>query len=150
MARLLLAPEAGFALAVLTNHSPDGNALMRDVTLAALRLYLGLDASDPEPIKLPGERLPEYARTYANQWAEIELRVEDGRLVDHTTPKGGFPTKDTPPFPAPPPAGLAFYDEDRVVVTEGPFRGSYGDFVRDADGEIAWYRSGGRLYAAQG
>jgi CubicO group peptidase (beta-lactamase class C family) len=147
MARLVVAPEAGFALAVLTNHSPAGNALMRELSRLALRLYLGVDERDPEPIEVAPDELAAYAGVYANLWAEIELRVEDGRLVEHTTFKAGFPTKDTPPLPPPPPAPLAFYDRDRVVVTEGAFKGSYGDFVRDGDGRIAWFRSGGRLHA---
>ena len=124
-----------------------GNALAQEVSRLALRLYLGVDERDPEPIELSPERLAEYAGVYANPWADVELRVEEGRLVDHTTFKAGFPTKDTPPPPPPPPAPLAFHEEDRVVVTEGVFEGSYGTFVRDADRRIAWFRSGGRLHA---
>jgi CubicO group peptidase (beta-lactamase class C family) len=150
MARLVLAPEAGFAVAILTNHSPHGNALMRDLSRVALRLFLGVDDHDPKPIEVAPERLGEYVGVYANPWAEVELRVDDGRLVDHTTFKAGFPTKDTPPLPPPPPAALAFYDTDRVVVTDGAFEGSYGDFIRNGEGRIAWFRSGGRLHARSG
>jgi len=148
MARLLLAPEAGFALAILTNHSPAGNDVLREVTRHALRLYLGIDARDPEPRDLSREQLAEYAGVYSNPWSEIELRAADGRLVSQTTFKAGFPTKDTPPLPPPPPATLALYDTDRLFVEEGPLTGSRGDFVRDDEGRIAWFRSGGRLHAA--
>jgi CubicO group peptidase (beta-lactamase class C family) len=148
MARLTLAPERGFALAILTNHSPAGNALLRELSRVACRLFLGAEERDPEPIELPPEVLAHYADLYANPWAEVDLRVEDGRLVDHTRFKAGFPTKDTPPLPPPPPAALAFYDTDRVFVTEGAFEGSRADFLRHGDGRIAWFRSGGRLYAA--
>ena len=148
MARLMLAPEAGFALAILTNHSPAGNDVLREVTRHALRLYLGIDARDPEPLDRSKEQLAEYAGVYSNPWSEIELRAADGRLVSQTTFKAGFPTKDTPPLPPPPPATLAFYDTDRVFVEEGPLTGSRGDFVRDDEGRIAWFRSGGRLHAA--
>ena len=51
-------------------------------------------------------------------------------------------------MPPPPPATLAFYDTDRVFVEAGPLTGTRADFVRDADGRIAWFRSGGRLHAA--
>ena len=147
MARLMLAPEAGFALAILTNHSPAGNDVLREVTHHALRLYLGIDTRDPEPRDLSDGQLAEYAGVYSNPWSEIELRTADGRLVSQTTFKAGFPTKDTPPLPPPAPATLAFYDTDRVFVEEGPLTGTRGDFVRGDDGRIAWLRSGGRLHA---
>ena len=150
IARLMLAPEAGFALAILTNHSPAGSDVLREVTRHALRLYLGIDARDPEPRNLSHEQLAEFAGVYSNPWSEIELRAADGRLVGQTTFKAGFPTKDTPPLPPPPPATLAFYDTDRVFVEGGPLTGSRGDFVRDDEGRLAWFRSGGRLHAAAG
>jgi CubicO group peptidase (beta-lactamase class C family) len=147
MARLMLVPEADFALAILTNHSPAGNDVLRELSRVALRLYLGVEEPEPEPIDLSPEQLAEYAGDYSNPWAEVELRAEERRLVGQTTPKAGFPTKDTPPLPPPPPATLAFYDTDRVFVEEGPLTGTQGDFVRDGDGRIAWFRSGGRLHA---
>ena len=144
-----IAPEHGFALAILTNHSPGGHAVIREVSRLAFRLYLGVEERDPEPIELAPEQLSEYAGLYTNPFADADLRIEDGRLVEHTIVKVGFPMKDDPP-PKVPPAPLAFYDVDRVFVPEGVFAGEGGDFVRDADGKIAWYRSGGRLLAAPG
>jgi CubicO group peptidase (beta-lactamase class C family) len=145
---LSIAPEAGFALAILTNHSPAGGELIREVSRLAWRLYLGVEERDPDPIALAPEQLAEYVGRYTNPFADADLRLEDGRLVEHTTFKAGFPTKDSilPPVP---PAPLAFYDVDRVVVPEGPFKGARGDFVRDDEGRLAWFRSGGRLHAAQ-
>ena len=101
MARLMLAPEAGFALAILTNHSPAGNDVLRELSRVALRLYLGVDEPEPEPIDLSPEQLAEYAGDYTNPWSDVELRAEERRLVDRTTYKAGFPTKDTPPLPPP-------------------------------------------------
>jgi CubicO group peptidase (beta-lactamase class C family) len=145
---LSLAPEAGFALAILTNHSPGGSELIRELSRLAWRLYLGVDERDPEPLELVPEQLAEYAGLYANPFADADLRIEDGRLVEHTRFKAGFPTKDSPPLPPVPPAPLAFYVADRVFVSEGPFKGARGDFLRDGEGRIAWFRSGGRLHAA--
>lgn len=147
MARLMLAPEAGFALAILTNHSPAGNDVFRELSRVALRLYVGVEEPEPEPIDLSSEQLAEYAGDYSNPWSDVALRAEETRLVGQTTYKAGFPTKDTPPLPPPPPATLAFYDTDRVFVEEGPLTGTRGDFVRDDNGRIAWFRSGGRLHA---
>jgi CubicO group peptidase (beta-lactamase class C family) len=145
---LSLAPEQGFALAILTNHSPAGGELIRELSRLAWQLYLGVKERDPEPIELAPEQLAEYAGLYTNPFADANLRIEDGRLVEHTRYKAGFPTKDSPPLPPVPSAPLAFYEADRVFVSEGPFKGGRGDFVRDGKGRIAWFRSGGRLHAA--
>lgn len=145
---LSLAPEAGFALAILTNHSPGGSRLIRAVSRLAWRLYLGVEERDPEPIELAPELLAEYAGLYTNPFADRDLRIEEGRLVEHTRYKAGFPTEDSPPLPPVPPAPLAFYDADRFFVPEGPLKGARGDFVRDGEGRITWFRSGGRLHAA--
>jgi hypothetical protein len=148
LTHLSLAPEAGFAIAILTNHSPAGNDVIRELSRLALRLYLGVDERDPELLDVGPEQLAEYAASYSNPFADVELRLEDGRLVEHTTYKGSFPTKDSPPLPPEPPTPIAFYDTDRVVYTEGPLQGHYGDFVRDGDGRIWFYRASGRLFAA--
>jgi hypothetical protein len=71
--------------------------------------------------------------------------VEDGRLSFHYKPKGGFPTPDSPPMPAPPPVPIALHDEDLAFVPEGPFTGEHVEFLRE-DGEVAWLRDGVRLY----
>ena len=149
LAHFCIAPESGFVFAILTNHSPAGNAVIREVSRLAFRLYLDVEDRDPEAIDLEPERLSEYAGLYTNPFADADLRIENGRLVEHTIGKVGFPTKDSPP-PVVPPAPLAFYDEDRLFVPEGVFEGERADFVRDGDGKIAWYRSGGRLFAAPG
>jgi hypothetical protein len=45
----------------------------------------------------------------------------------------------------PPPVRLAFYDEDRVIALDPPFKDSRGEFLRAADGSIQWFRWGGRI-----
>ena len=149
MARLMLAPESGFALAILTNHSPAGGDLIRELTREAWRVYFDSELRDPEPIELDAKALADYAGVYANPWSDAELHVEGGGLVAHVSYKAGFPTKDTPPIPPLPPIPLAFYGEDRLFATEGTFKGVTGDFVRDKEGGIAWFRWGGRLHAAR-
>lgn len=76
---------------------------------------------------------------------DVELRIEDGALVEHVTYKGGFPEKDSPPWPSPPPFPLTFYERDRVFVAEGMFKGSRSEFLRDRNRRVAWYRDGGRV-----
>jgi hypothetical protein len=43
---------------------------------------------------------------------------------------------------------LALYDTDCVFVTEGPWKGARGEFLRTPDGRIAWLRAS-RIYERQ-
>jgi len=136
---LVLAPSRGFALAVLTNHSPNGNR----VVLEALDA-VGLGAPEPEPAQFGA--LDEFAGTYEMPLMRVTLTPQDTRLHVLVETRGGFPTKDTPAQPSPPPAEAFFYAPDRWLIDDGPLKGSRGHFIRAADGSIAWLRSGGRLY----
>ena len=145
-ALLSLAPERGFVLAVLANHR-HGHALIKRVVERALEGILGLEPWQPELVDLSSERLAEYAGRYEMPLSVIELRVEDGVLVLEWIPKGGFPKPDSPPHPAPPPARVAFHDEDGFHVTEGVMKGQRGQVLRGEGGRIAWVRFGLRIHA---
>lgn len=149
IAQLVVAPERRFAFALLVNCS--SNPVLPIATLrAALRLYLGVEEPEPEPVYLPQSSLEEYAGVYDAPLTEITLGVgEDdlqGELLQKTRLKGGFPKPDSPPAPSPEPYPLAFFDRDRVVATATQLRGTKGDFIRDVGGNVAWYRSGGRVH----
>jgi CubicO group peptidase (beta-lactamase class C family) len=146
---LTLVPDAGFAVAVFTNHSRGGE-ITREVTRVALREYLDLDEREPETRRLTREELAEYAGRYTSALADVELEPGEGVLVQRTTPKGGFPKRDSPPPPAPPPFELAFYGADLVVVPEGRFRTVRAQFLRGPDGRVAWLRQGGRVHRREG
>jgi CubicO group peptidase (beta-lactamase class C family) len=145
-ALLTMVPDAGFAVVVLTNHML-GSQLLQDVTKRALRDYVGIDDPDATPLERSPDELEEYVGHYSATLADYDLRLEDGKLVAHVTPKGGFPKRDSPPLPAPPPAPLAFYGDDLVFVPAGRFKGARGRFLRDEAGRIAWLRVGARLHA---
>jgi hypothetical protein len=77
--------------------------------------------------------------------SEIELTVRDGELVAQMIPKGGFPKRDTPPGPPPPPTRVGVCADDRVVALDPPYKGARGEFLRDGAGAITWLRFGGRI-----
>lgn len=143
IARFLIAPEQREAVAVLTNSFRGG-----EVTRAVERAFLarfgveepGLVALDLEPGRLAG-----YAGRYVSHMIDIDVVVEDGALITHFRSKGGFPTPESPPLPAPPPVAIALYDDDLAFVPDGPYRGERVEFLRE-NGEIAWFRDGARLY----
>jgi CubicO group peptidase (beta-lactamase class C family) len=131
-------PDEGSVLAMLTNHQRGA-----EVVKAAVETF---GIGNPERVAIDLDP-SEYVGTYTSPLADVELRREDGSLLLVYTPKGGFPRKDSPPAPGPPPAPAAFYAEDRLFVPEGPLKGTEAEFLRDADGRIAWFRVGGRTMA---
>ena len=138
-ALLVLQPGTGFALAVLTNHSPNGMRVIGAALDAA-----GLTGQPPEPFS--GVPVDEVAGVYETALGRITIAPSGERLRIEAEPFGGFPTKDTPPPPAPPPMEAFFYSPDRWLVDGGPWEGTRGHFLRTKSGEIAWLRFGGRLY----
>ncbi|MFN2472277.1 MAG: serine hydrolase domain-containing protein [Gaiellaceae bacterium] len=144
VARLLVAPEAGEALAVLTNSSR-GSEVTREVTRAFLARF-GVQEREPVALDAGPSRLAEYAGRYVSHLIDIDVTLAGPRLVTQMTSKGGFPRPDSPPMPAPPPVPIALADGDIGFVPEGPFRGERVEFLRDETGRIAWLRDGVRLY----
>jgi CubicO group peptidase (beta-lactamase class C family) len=145
-ALLTLVPDSAFAVVVLTNHALGGQ-LLQDVTKRALRDSLGLEDPEPHALRRSSEELEEYVGRYTAALTEYRLEAENGILVAEMTYKGGFPKRDSPPWPSPPPAPIAFYGDDLVFVREGRFKGAKGRFLRDVEGRVAWLRMGSRLHA---
>ena len=138
-------PGRDFAVCVLTN-SDRGGAINAEVTRWAVETFLGAAWPEPEIYNLPPDRLATYAGHYEGILSDIELVLEGGSLVLRQIPRGGFPRKDSPPRPAPPPSRLGFYGPDRLIALDLPLKGSRGEFLRGPDGSIAWLRFGGRLF----
>lgn len=141
-------PERKFALTILTNAGA-GQQLHGEVERWALDHYLGI--SEPEPVhqQRPAEELAEYAGRYETSLIAIAVGVEGDSpvLSFELVGEGHFPS-DTPPD-LPPPTPVAFWSADDVVATGGPLEGIKGEFLRGADGQVAWFRFGGRLYRRQ-
>ena len=136
---LVLQPATGFALAVLTNHSPNGMQVI-DAALDAA----GLKGPEPEPVH--DAPVEEYAGVYETALGRVTITPVGERVRIEVTPFGGFPTKETPAPPAPPPAEAFFYSPERWIVEGGAYNGVRGHFLRTTTGDIAWLRLGGRLY----
>ena len=145
----LLAPERGFAITVLTN-ADRGAELHTETVKWALRHYLDVAEPDPSPLQLSEEGLRLYVGRYVAAMSETEIGLEDGELVLQVTPKGGFPYKDSPPGPTPPPTRVAILEDDGLVALDPPFKDARGEFLRDPDGSIAWLRFGGRIGRRRG
>ena len=138
-------PDEDFALAILTN-SDDGGIITAGVTNLALALYFGAKPTLPKPIDKPASTLKEYVGRYQIGTECFDLKVKGKYLIYHHIPLGGFPTPDTPPGPALPPMRFSFYEEDKVIGLDEPYKDALGDFLRDEKGRLRFFRIGGRAH----
>ncbi|HIQ06635.1 MAG TPA: class A beta-lactamase-related serine hydrolase [Anaerolineae bacterium] len=145
VSQLLLIPERGFAIAILTN-ADQGGFVTREVSRWALKQFLGLEVPDPAPIESSEEELAPYVGRYRRPFADIELGILGGKLVGQMTFKGGFPTRDSPPPPPPPPMSLALCERDRLLVLDGPYKDARAEIIRKPDGSIGWLRANWRIH----
>lgn len=130
-------PEKKFALIVLTNSS---EAVTSNIFNAALEYYFDDFIPLPKPIKTPKAELREYTGVYENIEEIYKVTLEWEGLVLRITPKGGFPTPDAPPLPAPPPMRFAFYEKDKYIILNTALKGRLGEFLRDERGRIKYMR----------
>jgi CubicO group peptidase (beta-lactamase class C family) len=138
-------PEKEFALAILTN-SDDGGIITAGITNYALELYFKEKPKLPKPIEKPARELQEYVGRYQIGTECFDLKVKGKYLIYHHIPLGGFPTPDTPPGPAMPPMRFSFYEKDKVIGLDEPYKDALGDFIRDEKGNVQFFRIGGRAH----
>lgn len=145
-----LVPERNFAIATLTNCSPNGGQFNEDMRRWALANYLDVVERDPDPIMLSESELLRYAGRYETIAATADITVSNGGLLATVEIKpevlaqlhaSGEEEPDQPPFPL----GLLPGPPDRYVVTDGPARGMKGYFARSEHGEVTAVHLGGRL-----
>lgn len=110
-----------------------------------LRERAGLVQEHPTPSVRPPQDLADYLGSWRAALDFYDLREESGELVLHRQPLGGYPTPASPRSPAPAPSRLRFLGDDVVQAVGGPARGQRGDFLRDGDGSVRWFRWEGRL-----
>jgi CubicO group peptidase (beta-lactamase class C family) len=141
---LTLLPEHNFAVAVFTN-ADRGGFVTNSVTRRVLKDYLDVDVPKPEPIETTEEALASFVGRYSNPFTDIELGMLSGRLVAQEVNKLGFPDKDSPPLPSPPPMSLTMCEKDCLLVVDGPYKGETVHVGRKRDGTVRWIRAGGRI-----
>ncbi len=146
MSTFILVPERRFALTMATN-STAGSQLGRQISGWMNPNFLGFERPIPTALKvLPGQ-LAEYTGRYTAALQDIEMKAENGELTMYVSPKGGFPAKDSPAPPVPPPSRAEFVGLDRIRMVETPWTDVMGEFLRNPDGAIAWFRFGSRIHA---
>ncbi len=138
-------PGRNFALAILTN-SDDGGILTDEIFKQALDVYFGARIRVPKPIAVPPAALKPFTGRYRIGTGCFDLKARGKYLVYHDIPLGGFPTPETPPGPALPPIRFLFYEQDKVIGLDEPYKDVLGDFLRDEKGRLRYFRIGGRAH----
>jgi hypothetical protein len=141
-----LVPAASAAVVVLTNATPGGTWLGREITRTVLREAIGVDDTPPAADAGVAGDAHAYAGRYDNPFAVQVVRrgVKRGELVLEHHARPPEPGRWAPPPPGP--IRLGFYAADRVVALAPTLQaGLRGEFGRDAGGRVAWLCWGGRL-----
>ena len=144
-ATLQMVPARQFAILMLTN-SDRGSELIRPVVKKAFESYLGIVEQEPEPIPASEDQLSQYIGRYESAAENLKLEMSAGALTLTVIPKGGFPTPNSPPQPAPPPTKIALCGPDQALALDEPFLGDQAEFLRGEDGQLTWLRFGGRVH----
>jgi len=148
MATLQLVPQRGFALAVLTN-SDRGSELYQPLIKQIFERFLGVIEPEPQPIPMEAAALAEYPGCYSAAAQDLLIERQTDDLILKVIPKGGFPTPDSPPEPAPPSVRLALCAPDCLLGLDEPFKDSRLEILRGPNGELTWLRFSGRVHRRQ-
>lgn len=139
-----LAPDAGLALVVVTNHDM-GPSVSDKVSDWVRREFLGVNPEpEVEPLALPAEELQAYVGRFADISAEVQLVAVEGRLQLRLTIKRDPLVMPEPPVLAP--MMLDLLPGERIRVADGRYQGVTGEFLRTKDGR-RWLRFGLRVHA---
>jgi hypothetical protein len=149
-AELLIVPERNFAVVSLSNSDPNGIPFNQAVVRWALKNYLGLVDSDPEPIPFDAMRAQEIVGSYQNDFMMLTIETAGaGMRIDikiRPEIRAGAKT-ELPPDPEPADMGLLPGDKDEYIITNGAYKGQRGFFTRDKSGVITGVDLAGRLFS---
>ncbi|MBN9391887.1 MAG: beta-lactamase family protein [Chloroflexi bacterium] len=142
-----MVPDRQFAFALVTNSDVStgvSGQLYEDVTDWVFEHFLGAKNAPAEVQPIPADALPEYVGNYNALISSINMAISEsgeleGEFVYHTN---GLFEVDPPPIPG---VKFGFLGKDVVLTQSGPFKDVKGQFIRNEEGKIGWFRFGGRM-----
>lgn len=138
LSNLVIVPDLGFALVILTN-SATGAVLGAEAKQWALDHVLGVRTPDLRPVSLSPEQLNDYVGRYEMPEGSgtISIREQDGELTVSVNQSGpdGLMVEGAP---------MQVVGDDLAAI-EYQGLNVYTDFIRE-DGDVAWIRFVGRTY----
>jgi CubicO group peptidase (beta-lactamase class C family) len=148
-AEVLLVPERDFAVVALSNANPNGLSFNQAVVRWALKNYLGLVDSDPEPIPFDALRAQEIVGSYQNAFMTLTIATDGaGMSIDakiRPEIRAGANTA-LPPDVEPADMGLLPGDKGEYIITSGAYQGQRGIFTRDESRVIIGVDLAGRIF----
>lgn len=139
-------PEKNLAFAILTNGD-QGTLLVNAVTREILEQYLFIRSAEDKPQQVTESQLQPYVGFYDAALDSVDVTVQNGTLMLQVTDKGRFPLPSSPPSPTqPPPVRAAFYQPDKILLQDDPFKDASCEFLRNENKEIEWLRIFGRIH----
>ena len=149
---LMVCPDHGVALSVLTNAGGTGAELANDASRWVLERFTGVTQAQTPVVPVSGDVLDQCVGVYRTPVEDVEVGRLGEALVARPIDRGGFPTRSTPP-PAdatPPLIRLGFYAEDRLVGLDPGFLDTRAELIRGSNNAIAWLRFGSRIHRRVG
>jgi CubicO group peptidase (beta-lactamase class C family) len=149
-----LSPKHNFGCTILTNHD-SGLILNEQLNAWILEHMLGLKAPAVQEIQVSQKELKALVGMYStgDGSGSIELKFTKNKLMARAI-SNDAPEVTTTPQPQIPPFPLRSVrdprrDTDLLEATEGLYKGTKIELLRDASGQVSYLRSGGRLYVRQ-
>lgn len=142
---LAIVPERKYVSIIFTN-SGRGSAAAAAVYLRGLKEFLGEAGDKKSYIKLSRKEVSEYLGRYALPDGEFSIFRKKNNIIAQMLDKGGFPTPAHKPEQQPPPTRIAFYGADKFEMTDYPYKGNVGEFIRDKKGKIRYARFFSRVH----
>ena len=144
MARLAIAPERGWAIALLTNGAR-GTALNNRVRDWALEHDLGVKKPRPATIQMSDEQLQQFAGRYETLLGSITLSIADGGLRGIATSKSALTEKEV----TLPPVTYQPIGEREFIAVGGEGDGNHVYFIPPTKGRPMRLHTG-RLFDKAG
>ncbi|AFZ69376.1 serine hydrolase domain-containing protein [Deinococcus peraridilitoris] len=148
MATFQLVPERGFAFVALTNGD-QGEAVYAELTRWIRQHLLGLVPVQEEYLQVSADVLHELVGRYVMAGAGdvIEVTTDAEGLLLRMI-EGDYSSIASVPSDPQPPYRARFYAPDKLVLVDGPYRGTRADVLRFPDGRLRWLRKS-RVYVPQ-
>ncbi len=144
-ASLQIIPSEKFAAIILTNSSY-GMPLYSEITNFAIKIFLKIDIPNKKLIKISRKEILTYAGRYTTPTMLLDVKPQNNKLIIKLTDKGCFPAPKNKPTHQPPPLTAAFYDKDKIIALNAPYKDYITEFLRDKNGNITWLRLGSRAH----
>jgi CubicO group peptidase (beta-lactamase class C family) len=148
-AELLVVPEHGFAVVVLSNSAPEGYQLNQAIVKWALENFAGLVEADPEPVPYDAPRNRDVVGRYQIDAMNLDVADDGERLTLAVGIKPEIRAASDTEMPQDyPPAAMGFLAEegDDYIITDGGLKGQRGYFTRDDSGAVVGIDIAGRLF----